>query len=270
MRSQLGRFPETQRQLAEFQRQNAELSARLEALQSAFASNYAPGPPNAQGVGQGSSTSPSSVGFADELVKSGDLQFIADLAEEKGLAHAIYALADRFDQRQRALLGELEDGIMEQAVLPMQRHTEFSTHMSSMMGAARQLAQEYPELNEQDQSPEAQEAQGAIAEILKELSPEWTLQNPHRALRIAVEEYRRQNGTPGFAFQPGTSASPSARAALASELAQASVSPLSGQGVPRPRPNGVPESDAERIRRENRAASNVLKSPSGRSLGFSP
>ncbi len=107
-----------------------------------------------------------------------------------------------------------------------------------------------------------------ILSILQEIPADYLRANPERALRMAVLEYRERNGTPIFAQQPGTSGSPSVRAAMAAEAAAPGLNPLDGSGTPRPRQGG-PETPADRIRRENREATVTLTSETGRRLGFS-
>lgn len=234
-RSQVGRVPETQRKLAMQEKSLAEMQARMEALQNALVTYQQAG-----GIGQGGpgqQAQPATPqGFADELVKSGDLQFISELAEEKGLAHAIYALADRFDQRIQHTLADRTEQMIAERLMPIERRAEFTDRMNQNLSSIRQLAQAYPELDENNKSPEAQEAQQEILEIWKSLPQDLQFGNPQRAWRLAVMEYRETHGIPSFAANPGTSGSPSARAALAAEASLGAPTPLDGSQGARQKP----------------------------------
>jgi hypothetical protein len=210
--------------------------------------------------------------FAESLAAGGEnspLAFIAQLAEEKGIAHALYAYAE---QQEQYLNSKIEQAVQEN-VQPLQRREQFQQAMSSVTGAARKLAPYYPELDESSQSPEALEAQQEILGIWKTLPPEVQIGDPETAWEVAVMRYRRANGTPTFATPPGTSGSPSARAALASEgaLAGAVSSPIEGTGTPRPRPSGQPgQMSAEDAFEADilGAESSFAKSLDGKNLGW--
>jgi hypothetical protein len=239
----------------------AQYESELQALRGLISQARVPG----QGQGSVQADPGRSRGFADELAQSGELQLIQKIAEdpEMGLGHAMYAMAQAFDRR---VQGQLE-ALKAEAIEPIVQRNEKAQAVSKVFGAARQLATAgYPELDDSNHSPEAEEAQAQILEVLKTFPPEFLVQNPDRALRMAVLEYREANGTPVFAQRPGTSGSPSVRAAMAAETP--GVTPLDGVGTPRPRPGGV-ETAADRIRRENREVSGELRTPSGRMLGFS-
>lgn len=234
-KSQVGRIPETQRKIALQEKHLAEMQARMEALQNALVA-YQPAGGSGQG-GPGPQAQPAAPqGFADELVKSGDLQFISELAEEKGLAHAIYALADKFDQRIQTTLSDRTERMIQERLSPIERRAEFTDRMNQNLSSIRQLAQTFPELDESNKSPEAQEAQQEILEIWKTYPPDLQFGNPQRAWRLAVMEYRDTHGIPSFATHPGTSGSPSARAALAAEASLGAPTPLDGSQGARQKP----------------------------------
>jgi hypothetical protein len=268
-RSQAGRTPELQRQMAAFQAEKAQMQAEIEALRASVVGRQGQGQVQAspQAV-QGASGQPKS--FADELAQGGDLKFMRELAEnpEYGLEGALYVLAQKMDER----VGSRVDQLKSETIDPYVHRNEQAQVVARTFGAAKNLAQNgFPELDDSNQSPEAAEAQQEILERLKEMSPEFVRKNPERALRQAVLDYRYEHGTPVFATPPGTSGSPSVRAAAALEASQraSAAIPMDGQGVPRPRPAGTVETPEDRIRRENREVTGELKTPSGRVLGFS-
>jgi hypothetical protein len=211
--------------------------------------------------------------FAKGLAESGELDVINQIANDPnmGIGHAMFRMAELFEKR----LQEQTEGVREE-VLGQFEQTQVRSQQERAVvhaiGQAKALAADYPELDENNHSDEAVTAQQGILEILKALpqGAEWLASDPGEALRYAAERYRRMNGTPIFAQPPGTSGSPSARAAQAAEAAAGASAavPLDGTGVPRQRPNGQPETMADRIRRENRELSKMAKTPSGRPLGF--
>jgi hypothetical protein len=267
-RSQAGRTPDLQRKHAEMERSLQEREQTIQALQRALATGQIP--QQGQGAANGPAAPAGEHSFAEELVKSGDLQFITGLLQDpnQGVEKFTVALADRMDRAFNERLQRME----AEKIQPFIRQAQFEKEMGSTMGIARQLGQQFPELDNANQSPEAVEHQQAFIETLKQLPPEFVRANPEVAFQMVAAYTRHQYGTPVFAQPPGTSGSPSARAALASEemLAQAISTPAVGTGTPRPRPAGAPESPEDRIRRENAAVQGNFRSPSGRDLGFGP
>jgi hypothetical protein len=257
-----GRVPETQRKVSTYESQIAELNQTVQALQRALSAGP-PSAPHAQGNVPGGPTQPAGPKpFAERLVESGDLAFITQLAEEKGLGHAIYALADLMGNE----INGVRDQIRNEEIQPMIRQQEFSRIEGRALGVARNLGSEFPELENSNQSPEAVEAQQSFVETLKRFPPEFVAADPELAMLATALVTRYQHGVPMVGQQPGSSGSPSARAAMAAEQALGTPNPLDGSAT---RPNlGKPglESPADRIRRENQQAQNVVRTPDGRVL----
>lgn len=263
-----GRVPDLQRKTAQYEQEMARARQDMEAMQALILRLSQQG---GQGQGPQVAQSPAKPrSFAESLAEGGEnspLAFIASLAEEKGIAHALYAFAEQ----QENFVNERIDRALEERVQPLQRRDEFQQRMNAVTGAARKLAHTFPELDESNSSPEAKEAQDEIVAIWKTYPPELQLNDPERAWKLAVMEYRDAHGTPQFATPPGTSGSPSARAAMASEagFAGAASTPIEGTGTPRPRPNGAPVSpedafEAEILGAEDQYAKNL----DGKSLGW--
>lgn len=276
-RSMFGRVPETQRKAAELEKAIAERDAELQALRSALPRLAAPqGAAQGQGAVRGQDdVADASVPFAERLAKSGNLDFLASLLETRegedptlGVKRFTLGMADMISKE----VDQRVEGIRSQHIEPILRQQAFNQHMGQTMGVVRQLASEFSELDESNQSPEAVEHQQAFVENLKQFPPEFVRQNPQFAMLATALVTRYQHGTPVFSQAPGTSGSPSARLIQASEqaLGAAAGSPLSGTGTPRPRPNGAGETPEDRIRRENAGVALSFKSPTGRDLGFGP
>jgi hypothetical protein len=252
------------------QKQNADLQRQYEASQAQIASLNAL---VSSGRGQGTVKRDAQAGpqsLAARLAKSGELRAFVEMAEDPqiGLEGAFYALTETLEKHQAEAL----DRLRSEAIEPITTRAAQERGVANAIGAAQRLASSgFPELDDSNHSPEAEEAQSEILAILQDtFSPEQIAQNPERTLRTAVLEYRHLHGTPVFAVAPGTSGSPSARAAAAAEAAAAAATPvpLDGTGTPRPRMGG-PEGPQDRLRRENRAlASREATTPSGRKLGF--
>jgi len=269
--SNVGRLPQIQRQFNEAEQRLAEQAREIETLRRALG-------PASSAVGQGQGTAngqappPGPHGFAEKFVKSGDLEFITGLLQDSdpqvGVQKFTVALLDRVDRE----MNERLEQVRSEEIQPILRQRQFEQHMGSAMGAARNLAQPFPELDNENHSPEAEEHQQAFVENLKQFPPEFTASNPEFAMLAAALVTRYQHGTPILAQAPGTSGSPSARAALASEQAYAAATgtPIDGSGTPRPRLDGGGETPLDRIRRENAAAPGNFRTPSGKDLGFGP
>lgn len=230
-RSQTGRVPEMQRKTAEQDRQIAELSSTVQALQRALSVGpQAPG--REQGAARGvQSPAGAPKSFADRLVESGDLQFVTQLAEEKGLGHAIYALSELMGKE----ISDVREQIRNEEIEPFRRQGQFREIEGRALGVARGLGQEFPEFDHQNQSPEAVEAQQVFISNLKQFPPEFVAANPEFSMLAAALVTRHQQGIPIFAQQPGTSGSPSALAAAAAESGMDTSGPIDGSSA-RPRP----------------------------------
>jgi hypothetical protein len=221
-----------------------------------------------QGVPEGGRAPSGPQSFSEELLKSGELDFIANAAEnpELGVKGMVLALAQAFDKRMDARVAQLQS----EAIDPVVRRMEGAPIVARGLAAAQKLAVQFPEIADDNDSPEAEEAQQEILRTIEALPRDWVRSNPDRAIKMAVMEYRDLHGVPTFAQPPGMSGSPSSLAASAAEAAAArtTAAPLDGSGVPRQRPSGQPETFADRVRRENREVAQVAKTPSGRPLGF--
>lgn len=249
-----------QRQNADLQKQLEAASAELTALRGLLSQGQVPG--RMQGAPQAPQNDGVPQSFADKLAKSGDLQFITQLAEEKGIGHAIYELARLMDQHTQ----EQINGFRDREIAPFIQNYEIQQGVSQLMGSVKQILPEFPELEaDPEQNPEAAEAQQYVLERVKAFPPEWLTQNGAAAVRMAILEYRHQNGTPTFANPPGSSGSPSSFALAAAE--KGGVTPLNGSGLPPQRPGNAPETSQERMKRENREINaKTLRTPSGRVL----
>jgi len=252
------------------QQQLAERDAEIQALRRSLS-----GGPGGQGQGtqQGPQAPAGPHSFAEKFVKSGDLEFITGLLNDpdphQGIQKFTVALMDRVDRE----VNERLEQVRSEEIAPIIRQREFERTMGSAMGVARNLGESFPELDNTNQSAEAVEHQQAFVENLKQFPPEFVAQNPQFAMLATALLTRYQHGTPMIAQAPGTSGSPSARAALASQqaLAAATGTPIDGTGTPRPRATGGNgETPEDRIRRENAAAPATFRAPNGRDLGFGP
>jgi hypothetical protein len=263
-RSQVGRLPETQRRLTLLEKQLQERDAKIAEFQQALTLRNAAG-------GQGGTPDggpPALKEWGDELLESGDLQIMSELAEEKGVGHALYAMANVFGARVDSLIEQAINGYHASQVGPMTARREFDEHMGRVLHAVRELSPNFPELDESNKSPEAEEARQAIIEIWKSYPREYALGDPGRALRHAVRDYRDQHGTPIFAVPPGTSGSPSTRAAQAAERAGAGATVLDGGSTPKPRPDGRPKTPQEELADDlAEVDTHTLRSKEGVSLG---
>lgn len=269
--SEIGMTRGLQRQNAELTKRLSTMEAELNALRPLVVERQTPRG-QGQGVREGASAPGASQSFAKELAESGELELIAKIAAdpEMGMGHAMYRMAELLDQRNSKQLEQLRGevtGTLEEREARQKQQVAVARGLT----AAKSLVTDYPELDNDNQSDEAIEAQQAILDIITNLpqGPQWLATDPTECLRYAAERYRRTHGTPIFAQPPGTSGSPSVRAAQAAEAAGAVAATIEGSGVPRQRPNGQPETPAERIKRENREISGrTATTPKGRPLGF--
>lgn len=252
VRALFGKVPSVQRENAHLQAQLSEMQEEMSALRAMARAQGGQGKPD-----KGSPAEQKA--FADELVESGELEFITQLAEEKGIGHAVYALAQVQEKKLQAAIQQLR----EEAIQPIVFQNEVQNTMTRVMGTARELAQYFPELDDNNSSPEAQQAQSEILEIIGRYPPEFLKENPEMVIAGATLLWREANGIPTFGKEPGSSGSPSAFAAQAAEAAQGSM-PLDGPGVPHPG-NGR-ENPQDRIRKANKAAQAMVKSEGGRNL----
>jgi len=253
-KAQVGRVPEVQRQNAEYQRQVAQYEAELQALRQAVSMQGYPG--QGQGRQQGVQDPQP---FAKELADSGELEFIANLAETQGVGHAMYAMAEAMEKRMQAQFQQFE----AEKVMPFQMQQEVQQGTQRLLNNVKPMLSEFPELEaDADASPEAAEAQEYVLNAVKSFPPEWLVEHPE-AIRMAALEYRHLHGIPTFSQPPGSSGSPSAYSMAASEMGGGT--PLDGSGVPRPGGKGR-ESVMDRYRRENQQSSPMVKSESGRVL----
>jgi hypothetical protein len=228
-----GRVPGLQKTLAERESALAEREAELQRMHRALSLTQAE---REQGK-DGKKVEPEP-GFADSLLKSGDLDVIAELAETKGMKSALYTLADALEQRVGALV-KREVGTVNETVQGITHQDQVKQTISRVVTAARQLSPDYPELAESE-NPEVQEARQEILAIYKSYPPEFTLHFPGDALRLAVIRYRDTHGTPTWAQPPGSSGSPSAGIVKAAEAAAAAATAPAIDGTATPRPQSAP------------------------------
>jgi len=268
--SEVGMTRGLQRQNAELERKFAAAEAELNALRGIVAERQ----PQARGQeargGQEAPGGPSS--FPQSLIDSGELNFIAKMFTNPdiGPAGAVFRMAELFEKHNEDRISKLEERFSGEITSRDQQAQQHAA-LARTMTASQSLVAEYPELDANNQSEEAEKAQQAILEIIKNLpgGPQWLAKDPKKCFKWAVGEYRETYGTPIFAQPPGTSGSPSSRAAAAAEAASTTAAALDGSGVPRQRTNGQPEGAVERMKRENREIkSRMATTPSGRPLGF--
>ena len=278
--SEIGRTRGLQRQNSEVTRERDGLRAELQALRG-----LVPKPGN----GQGQDSAEKQESFAEKLAKRQDgLAFYESLAFNKdgtfkpgGLQQALYALVQDSDKHNTEELdkrfNELRSEMGQEKSQTQAQHA-----IARAYTAHANLVSEFPELDEANQSEEAQAAQDAVMQLLQS-GPQvanangvvasqgvhWLATNPGQALRWAASEVRRTYGTPRFAQAPGTSGSPSASAARAAEAAGAATAsePLDGSGVPRQRPNGQAMTLEDKWR--NDKPRTEARTKGGRPLGFS-
>jgi hypothetical protein len=262
IRAQIGRTPEMQRQNAAFQKQIAELQAQIQTLR-----HLAPvGPAEGQGQGgpRGQQAPSGPRSLLDDMVASGEMDYIQQIAQdpEIGIPGAIVTGLQALEKRVESRL----EGMFAERVQPFIHQTQMQQGLQQFFGGAKPIIAQFPELDDNNQAPEAVEAREAVLEVLQTLPPEWLAQHPE-AIGMATLWVRQQNGTPVFAQPPGSSGSPSARVAAALEAATAASTstPIDGSGVPRPAVGGK-ESPQDRLRREMKAGSEMVKSESGRVL----
>jgi hypothetical protein len=256
LRGQSGRVATQQRENDYLRHELAEMQQQMVALRGLV------GPQGAQGASQQPETQAEAAqSLADELVKSGELQFIQQIAEnpEMGIGHAFYALTQALEKRMEAREANLRESVIQP--ITMQRDTTQAIDRS--LGVTRQLAEFFPELDPSNQSEEAQYAQQEVLEVVKQFPPDMLIKNPEFVLGISALAYREMNGTPTFAQQPGSSGAPSAFAAEAAEASMPGAAPLEGSAVPRP---GGAETAQDRMRRAKQASTPMVRSASGRAL----
>ena len=214
----------------ELKRTNAAIMAEVDALRHALTTREASG--REQGTARGVQTPAGSKPFVERF-RDEELPFLMSLLQdpENGAQKFTYALAEIMGNEMQSL----EQRIVEQHFQPFVRQAQFREHESRALGAARNLGSEFPEFDNGNQAPEAVEAQQAFVSTLKQFPPEWTVANPEMAMLATALLTRYQHGTPIFAQAPGTSGSPSARAALAAEAGMETPGPIDGSSA-RPRP----------------------------------
>jgi hypothetical protein len=257
-------FAKQEKRLAEFEALKTEHDRALRLLTLQQAER---GQGGAAGSGAPAKAEPKS--WAEEINESGDLKFVADQMRDASVEHGLYALVDLLEKR----TGARVDRALSETVQPLQQKTEFNGHLSRVMTAVKTLSKDFPELREgeNEDAPEMAEARQEILNVWRTLPRELSLGDPVRALKIAVREYRETHGLPASAALPGSSGSPSAGVTDAAEAARAAAASgvVDGSGTPRPRPNGGTRPTVrEQFEREMLDDSNVLRDPTGESLGF--
>lgn len=265
VKAQLGILPGTQRKLAALERMIDERSAELESLRRSGVS--ARGGVQGDG-GQHGEPAGQPANWGKVLKDSGDLDLISEIAETKGFGAAAYALSTVIGERVEASIQQQIEQRVEERLNKSDNQRQFEMHMNKVQSAIRQLGQTYAEFDESNTTPEAEEARLGIIEIWKSFPREFSLGNPLRALKVAVQEYREQHGTPVFAIPPGSSGSPSARVAAAAERGSAGDSVLDTGVRARPRPAAQPASAQEELAQSLSKADAVnAKTSSGFNLG---
>lgn len=250
------------------------MEAEIQALRAALANGGGQGQGAARGPQPNAGPDPNAP-LANRLAQNGELDFLVDLLNTKegeDPTLGVKRFAAGFAQIMGREIQQAVEADRQQHFGAFQQRQEQQQAVAQTFGAIRSLAQQFPELDENNTSPEAVEHQQAFIEIFQQFPPEMRKANPGLVARACALLTRDMHGTPVFATPPGTSGSPSAAAVMASAqaLGQATPDTLSGTGTPRPRPSGQPESAEERIRRENAAVPGEFVSPSGKRLGFGP
>lgn len=262
IKAQIGRTPEIQRQNAGYQKQITEMQAEMQALRRMAMSGtpQGPGPGGPQGrQGQGGPRS-----LVQELEATGELGYIQHIAQDPdiGIPGAVVAMGEALEKRMESRV----ERMLSEHVAPLAQQFQMQQGLAQFFGGAKPIIAQFPELADDNQAPEAIEAREQVLQVLQTLPPEWLAQHPE-AIGMATLWVRHENGTPVFAQQPGMSGSPSARASAALEAASAASTsiPLDGSGVPRAAAGGR-ESQMDRMRRENKASSNIVRSAGGKPL----
>lgn len=268
------------------QRQNAEQTKELDALRGQLRALQGMVPQQAgNGQKQESGGKPeTAASFADQLVKSGDIEYFNKLAAnpEIGVGGAIFELAKHLDKHNDERFSRLEEQV-QTGNTSLEMRLEQEKALARTFTAAKGLTEEFPELDDGNKSEEALEAQSGVLELLQStpqvIHPRtgnpvpqgvlWLAERPEQALRWAAGEYRRTHGVPVFGQPPGTSDSPSAKVAAAAEKADVSPDSLDGTGVPRQGRTGGKETLADTWRKDAaQLRGKEATSPSGRKLGF--
>lgn len=278
------------------QRQNAELTKRLERMESQledYSTRLRGGGSEKPVQAQGQGSNGEAESFAEHLAKTGQLDFFNKLAQnpEIGVAGAIFealkAQEEWQGKHQDNRVSQLEERIVQSDV---QRAQEAA--LARTFTAAKSLTKEFPELDDADPSApdEAHEEREQIHQTIigylqstpQAIHPKtgqpvptgvmWLQEKPDEAIRWAVTKFRSEYGTPVFAQPPGTSESPSAKAAAAAEKKAAAEAsePLDGSGVPRQRRgDNKPRTLADKWREDStNLKGREATTPSGRKLGF--
>src|SRR3989304_3268796 len=169
-KAQVGRVPEVQRQNAEYQRQVAQYEAELQALRQAVASQ------GYQGQGQGRQYGGQEAqSFAKELADSGELEFIANLADTHTVGHAMYAMAEAMEKRMESQFQQFE----AEKVIPFQMQQEIQQGTQRLLNNVKPMLSEFPELEaDADLVPEAAEAQDFVLNAVRGFPPEWLRGTP--------------------------------------------------------------------------------------------
>ncbi len=273
------------------QRQSAERGTRVTALEAELSALRGLIPQQkGNGKGQGDPTGETPESLAQKLAKSGDLTYYAGLAvneegqiTQAGLAKAMFALTEDLSKDSAENLKTAVTEIRgEGSARELRTATE--TSIARAFTAVSNLIEEFPELDENNVSPDAVAAQNAVLDLLNatpqvpgpngelvSMGQVWLSKKPAEALRWAIESHRRTNGIPVSAKSPGSSESTSAKAAAAAEkkAAAAGSTPMDGTGVPRAGGKSPGELTAEdKWRKESATVRPSAKTPSGRSLGF--
>lgn len=266
-KAQLGILPGTQRKLAALERMIDERNAELESLRRSGTGS--------RGVVQGDDGQRGEPGaqpanWGKALKDSGDLELVADIAQQEGGfgPKTLFALSTVLGERVEAEIDRRVEDRVEGRIGSIEKQRQFDQHMGKVQAAIRQLGPIYPEFDESNDTPEAEEARLGIIGIWKSFPPEFSLGNPLRALKIAVQEYREEHGTPVFAVAPGSSGSPSARVAAAAERGSAGDAVLDTGVRARPRPAGQPLSAQEELAQSlSKADATHVRTSSGFDLG---
>jgi hypothetical protein len=268
-RSQGGRVPDLQRKTAEQERQIAELSSTVQALQRAL--SVTPPAEPGQGNGRGTQTPAGQQPFIERF-RNDDLPFLLDCLRPSaegedpsaGVARFTYGLAEVVGREMESL----REQIRQEDVAPIVRQHQFREHESRVLNVARGLGGDFPEFDNANQAPEAVQAQQEFVSVLKQFPPDFVVANPDLAMLASALVTRHRHGIPVTATQPGTSGSPSALAALAAEGRQATGEPLDGSASrPRPSPpqprSAEDQFEADIISADDKLARNLDGKPLG-------
>jgi hypothetical protein len=238
VRTALGRYKQAQREASQAQQRIAEAErVAREAAQLARAWQEHATSAQRQEKPQTQEAQEQEKPWYDSL----DWDFVAEIAQEKGIQTALYWAMQQMDQRYTSLL----DTRLKEALAPHEQRSQATQMYEQTMGTFNGVAYEtdeggnllFPELHDQAQAADVVRIWSTLDKSIA-MTP--------RGVRFAVLEYRYQNGQlrngQNGALQGPAGANGASQGVMRGALqsARASSEVLSGNGTPRPAPHGTP------------------------------